>query len=323
MKKVIAVITVIIILALTAVACTKSSNPTSTTVDVIVTATATPSGPTPTPGTWDDNYPSVDGNGNIYYASNNAVTGSGIYCVKSDGTGTQKIESGVAYRGLEVSEDGQFLFVRSNAATVKRIISNNGNPQSTYTLTSATDNAGTGASWVSDTAQVLYNASSGTYTGLFLQNTLGGSPVEISLNVGKLNNSIHSNPFGKYSNSDIIYQFFNNNTLRTDVVKLNDQIGNGTILTSLFSGNSYDPAWSPDATKIIFDNDADGDKDIYTMNADGTNQTKLFNSSANETYPRYIPGINKIMFISDKTGSNKLYTIDATGNTTTMKMISK
>jgi hypothetical protein len=75
-----------------------------------VTAPVTPSGPTPTPGTWDDNYPSADGNGNIYYTSNNAVTGSGIYCVKSDGTGTQKIESGAAYRGLEVSEDGQFLF---------------------------------------------------------------------------------------------------------------------------------------------------------------------------------------------------------------------
>jgi Tol biopolymer transport system component len=59
------------------------------------------------------------------------------------------------------------------------------------------------------------------------------------------------------------------------------------------------------------------------MAADGTGKTKLFDTTANETYPRYIPGTNKIMFMSDKTGNNKLYTIDTNGNTTTIKMISR
>jgi Tol biopolymer transport system component len=40
------------------------------------------------------------------------------------------------------------------------------------------------------------------------------------------------------------------------------------------------PSWSPDATRIVFDSDRDGDfqvRELYTMNADGTNVQRLTN----------------------------------------------
>lgn len=323
-KALFAVLTALVLMSFFG-ACTKS-NPTSVEQTVIVTGTPTTVviAPTATPGTWDDSYPSADSNGNIYFASNNGLSGSGIYSVKTDGTGMNKIEAGSGYRGLEVSEDGQFLFVRATSGSAtKRIIMSNGNPQSTYTLTSATDIAGFGASWVSNTAQVIYNATSGAYTGLFIQNTISGSPVEVSLSVAKLNNSIHSNPFGKYGNGNIVYQFYNNNTLRYDVVKITDFVGGGATLTGFDTGNSYTPAFSADGSKIIYVNDADGNKKVWTMVADGTGKAKLFDTTANETYPRYVPGTTKIVFVSDVTGNTKLYTIDATGNTNTIKRISQ
>ena len=35
------------------------------------------------------------------------------------------------------------------------------------------------------------------------------------------------------------------------------------------------PRWSPDGRKILFDSERDGNREIYVMDADGSNQTRL------------------------------------------------
>ena len=40
-------------------------------------------------------------------------------------------------------------------------------------------------------------------------------------------------------------------------------------------GEDMFSAWSPDGTKIAFTSDRDGNFEIYVMNADGTNPTRL------------------------------------------------
>ena len=40
-------------------------------------------------------------------------------------------------------------------------------------------------------------------------------------------------------------------------------------------GDCHEPAWSPDGTKIAFTSDRDASGEIYVMNADGSNQTRL------------------------------------------------
>ena len=321
MKKVlVAVLTALVLMSFFA-ACTKT-NPTSIDVTVVVTATATTVvfAPTATPGVWDDNYPSADANGNIYFASNNGLSGSGIYSVKADGTGLHKIEAGAAYRGLEVTEDGNFLFVRSNAATVKRIISSNGNPQSTYTLTSSTDIAGYGASWISNTAKVLYNSTYGAYTGLTVEDTTGSAPTNLTPGLLQNTGAICSNPFGKYETAGIVvYEYYDGSNWH--IIKET----NASTFTDITPGSSAKryPAWSITALNIIYCDNTDGDYDVYVMNDNGTGKIKLFDTTANESYPRYVPGTNKILFVSDVSGNNKLYTIDATGNTNTIVKISQ
>ncbi|MFA5079352.1 MAG: hypothetical protein WC541_07700, partial [Dehalococcoidia bacterium] len=58
-----------------------------------------------------------------------------------------------------------------------------------------------------------------------------------------------------------------------------------TRLTSSLVDNKY-PAWSPDGSKIVFYSKRDCINDngeIYTMNADGSNQTRVTRSECTDT----------------------------------------
>jgi dipeptidyl aminopeptidase/acylaminoacyl peptidase len=54
----------------------------------------------------------------------------------------------------------------------------------------------------------------------------------------------------------------------------------GSGRTALTSNTAVDinPAWSPDGTKITFASDRDGDSDIYTMDADGSDVAQVTNA---------------------------------------------
>ncbi len=49
-------------------------------------------------------------------------------------------------------------------------------------------------------------------------------------------------------------------------------------------GGNYFQSWSPDGTRILFLSTRDGNAEVYVMNADGTAQTRLTNSTLNESY---------------------------------------
>jgi|GEM_PF-611678 len=70
--------------------------------------------------------------------------------------------------------------------------------------------------------------------------------------------------------------------------------------------------------KIVFTSLRDGNAEIYVMNADGSNQTRLTNNPANDSWPSLSPDGTKITFNSDKDGGNdEVYTMDADGTNQT------
>jgi Tol biopolymer transport system component len=61
-------------------------------------------------------------------------------------------------------------------------------------------------------------------------------------------------------------------------------------ITSNISGDSArDPAWSSDGAKIAFTTTRDGNPEIYVMNADGSDQTRLTNTLADDIWPAWSP----------------------------------
>jgi len=84
----------------------------------------------------------------------------------------------------------------------------------------------------------------------------------------------------------------------------------GSGLTKLTSDmvDIFNPQWSPDGTKIIFE----GYPNIYLMNADGSDLINL-TRKAEGRHPDWSPDGKQIVFNSLRSGINEIYTINADG----------
>ena len=76
------------------------------------------------------------------------------------------------------------------------------------------------------------------------------------------------------------------------------------------------PAWSPDDNRIAFvknDNAVGGTYDIYSINADGSNEIKL--TSQNDNFsPEYLPGDNSIIYSSSNNTLTGIYKMNIDGS---------
>ena len=83
-------------------------------------------------------------------------------------------------------------------------------------------------------------------------------------------------------------------------------------LTLNFSG-----ARNLSESRIAFYSSRDGNNEIYSMNADGTNQTRITNNAAFDAFPSWSPDGTKIAFLSFRDGNAELYSMNADGTNQT------
>jgi Tol biopolymer transport system component len=88
------------------------------------------------------------------------------------------------------------------------------------------------------------------------------------------------------------------------------------------SGDNEDRStnWSPDGSRITFHSDRDpvaGDVhsfDIYTMNADGSDQRRITNHPVQDSLPAWSPDGTKIAFLSLRDGNFEIYKMNVDGS---------
>ncbi len=68
---------------------------------------------------------------------------------------------------------------------------------------------------------------------------------------------------------------------------------------------------------IAFTSEKDGNEDIFTMHADGSNQTNITNNPARDIDPAWSPDGKKIAFISTRTGKPHVFTMNPDGSDVT------
>jgi Tol biopolymer transport system component len=71
------------------------------------------------------------------------------------------------------------------------------------------------------------------------------------------------------------------------------------------NASSMHPQWSAANSKIVFSSNLEKSFDIYTMNYDGSNMTRLTGGTTNETQPFWSPDGTKIVFASNKGSKNE------------------
>lgn len=78
-------------------------------------------------------------------------------------------------------------------------------------------------------------------------------------------------------------------------------------------GSDLNPSFSPDGTKIIFDSDRDGDKEIYVIDILNRKTIKLTDNSWEDFDPAWSPDGENIVFVSNRDGNNEIYLMNKNG----------
>jgi Tol biopolymer transport system component len=89
------------------------------------------------------------------------------------------------------------------------------------------------------------------------------------------------------------------------------------VLALVIRVESSQAAFPGQNGKIVFVSDRDGNNEVYTMNADGSNQSRLTNNTAGEAWPSWSPDGTKIAFTSSRDGNVEIYTMNADGSNQT------
>ena len=76
-------------------------------------------------------------------------------------------------------------------------------------------------------------------------------------------------------------------------------------------------AKAPTTAKIAFTSTRDGNREIYLMNPDGSQQIRLTHNPANDLSPAWAPTGERILFVSDRDGPRDLYLMDPDGTNVT------
>ena len=87
------------------------------------------------------------------------------------------------------------------------------------------------------------------------------------------------------------------------------------LFRSLTSGSEIGwTSWSPDGSHIAFASNRSGANQIYVMDIDGGNITRLTNTDCSSTFPDWSPDGNYLVYNSNCSGNHDLYVMNADGS---------
>jgi Tol biopolymer transport system component/uncharacterized protein YjdB len=217
-----------------------------------------------------------------------------MYVIKPDGKNKVKVtDFNPEYsrlspnRDLVMYTDADGLYtVKSDGTDIKKIPN--------------TDHETIFPAWSFDT-QIGFTKATGT---IFIASLSGDGPFPLPLANPKNGYMALSN-----DNKKLAYSSIKNNETDLNIYKFNFDTGEQTQLTDS-TYNSY-ANWSPDSSKIVFESDRTGRKEIYIMDADGSNETQLTTFGA--YHPNWGPVGQKIAFSSEKDGKSAIYVMNPDG----------
>lgn len=157
--------------------------------------------------------------------------------------------------------------------------------------------------WSPDENSIAFARNVGLFQ-IFRMNADGSNPTQLT-NLPTNNNHPSWSPDGVY------IAFGSNFSFDFEIAKVPAAGGQVTNMTNS-PGGDFNPAWSSDG-RIAFTSFRDGNGEIYVMNGDGTNQTRVTSATSNEDHPAWSPDSTKIAFDTNRNSGDDVYTINVNG----------
>ncbi|HET6975752.1 MAG TPA: Calx-beta domain-containing protein [Pyrinomonadaceae bacterium] len=178
-------------------------------------------------------------------------------------------------------------------------------------------------SWSPDGSQIVFSGSRFGGVNIIRMNADGTGQVPLTNTLSPVSNM---QPAWSPDGTKIVFtssragagrnEIWVMNADGTNPVRLTVNVQLGADLNGPFYGLDLGPTWSPDGTKIAFSSRRNGsaNPEIYVMNADGSNQTRLTNNSFEDDDPTWTRSGDRITFNSSRNGKTSIFVINPDGS---------
>jgi len=134
----------------------------------------------------------------------------------------------------------------------------------------------TNPSWSPDGNYIIYNCSKSGHQEIWRMNDDGSGKTQLTSTNASTTSRARYSPMG----DKIAFFSSMGRAAMSDSLQIYTIDPNGSNLdTVTTSGNNYQPAWSPDGTKIIYAKQTGSRNYIYIINRDGTGEERFINDS--------------------------------------------
>lgn len=231
-----------------------------------------------------------------------------IYTVAQNGSGLMKLTDNNANDRQTIwSPDGaKILFTSDRDGDNDVFVMNaDGSNQINLTDHAANDQQ---ASWSPDGSKIAYSTDRDGNREIWVMDTDGSNPQAVTTTASGSN----GNPSWSPDGTQLVYNTNSAPSTAQDIFTININGTNRINLTNL-AGNQTSPNWFPGSSRIIYEDVADGDDELWIMDSDGNNKVKLTDNAVSDSQGRWFPDAGKVAFISQQDGNSEIYAMNPDG----------